>query len=59
MFEHASGRAPEQVEEMPVVSDPDDIANLSWSQMRVIAASLTAMADPPIIAGNGTTVETP
>jgi hypothetical protein len=58
VFEHAFGRAPEQIEEMPVISDPDDIANLSWQQMRVLAASLVGPADEEnvavVVEGNGT-----
>lgn len=51
VFEHAFGRAPEQVEEfaMPAV---EEIANLSWTQLRVLAASYAAEAGPNVI-GNG------
>jgi hypothetical protein len=56
VFEHAFGRAPDQVEEMPVLTGPDDIANLTWTQMRVIAATLTAMAEPTEVERNGITV---
>jgi hypothetical protein len=59
VFEHAFGRAPEQIEELPMLTDPDEIASLSWHEMRVLAASLSVVADPPTVAGNGKTLPTP
>src|SRR5262249_17052870 len=51
VFEHAFGRAPEQVEEFGLPGTPDEIANLSWTQLRVLAASLTLETTPAITNG--------
>jgi hypothetical protein len=62
VFERAFGRALEQTEELSAISDPDDIANLSWQQMRSLAASLITVTPSEyavVIEANGATVETP
>jgi hypothetical protein len=58
VFEHQFGRAPEQVDEGGVFAEPaDEIAGLSWMQLRIMAArlvgELASAPDPeriPVIA---------
>jgi hypothetical protein len=54
VFEHAFGRAPEQMEDVMLPTDADAIAGLSWRELRVLAASMTVV-EPGPVTGNGTT----
>jgi hypothetical protein len=38
VFEHAYGRAPEQpIEDVGMPDNPDDMARLSWEQLKILA----------------------
>jgi hypothetical protein len=58
VFEHAFGRAPEQVEEIVLPVGPDEISTLSWQEMRILAASLVTASASTVAKTTNGTVET-